>query len=702
MRKLPENIDTDGLLVGWSLEAGHRKNIIGFTIDQTKSTHPAMALEPILDTGDGHLITVAPTGSGKGTGCIIPALLRYQGPVIVVDPKGENYAVTAQRRRQMGQEVFLLDPFEICDTEERHRFNPLDLANPHSPRFVEDISTLTSLISISQQDNTGNFMFWDGMGRSLITAAILDVLSMEDSDDASLGAVRNLINSPLDTLQERAKRWRKEGIPELRRLTALLLSPADETIGGYLAHAIRQLDFLKGKQMEEHFSCSDLDLNKIYDGSPVTIYLVLPADKLESHAALLRLWIGTFISIITRRRTLPPQHTLLLVDEAAQLGYLPQLKQAITLLRGFGVRVWTFWQDISQIKNLYPLDWETIFNNCRVQQFFGATTGIAAKAVSEISGFRDYMEVMDLEFDEMILNIPGDEPVVVAKPNYLRDPVFHGLYTANPFYGQVISQEASPLRARPIFTKTSSPSAKRKTMVLRQDMILAQQIFLPIGEENWKPIEGERKLECLRLSGIEDQVFLENPLVQVRQCYLPFYKDYDWYEITDKGRSPGEKGYLLMDDKEAWALTGSSDSIYSANDKHLSLTSANVLLYLRFFCSNICCEQGRFLVLDRAEQLEWTLEPDPDYLAALKTQIMPPRIKEIQGEGAEQVWITESEMVYNASVYTTLFSIHAKDGMVVMEDEQLVAPDLPIVNDLLRLRYVGSYGKDGKFVPLRS
>lgn len=701
MRKIPEKINQEGLLVGWSLEAGQRKNIIGFSKDSTESSHPVLSLEPILDTGDGHLITVAPTGTGKGTGCIIPALLRYQGPIIVVDPKGENFAVTADRRKEMGQEVILLDPFEITQSKERHRFNPLDLVNPHSERFIEDISTLTSLISINHNDTTGNFMFWDGMGRSLISAAILDVLSMKDSEDATLTAVRNLINSPLDVLQKRAEKWMKEGEPELKKLASLILSPADETVGGYLAHAISQLDFLKGKQIEEHFSCSDLDLNKIYNGSPITIYLVLPADKLESHAALLRLWIGTFISIITRRKTLPAQNTLMLIDEAAQLGSMPQLKQAITLLRGFGVRVWTFWQDISQIKNLYPSDWETIFNNCRIQQYFGATTGLAARSVSEVSGFRDYNEVMDLESDEMILNIPGDEPVVAAKPNYLRDPVFKNLYAPNPFYGMQNQNDESPLRTRPVFRKTSSPVNRKKTMHLKQEMILANKIFLPVAEESWQLLEDKQRNLYIKRAGIEEETFLADTTIRVRRCELPFYRDYNWYEITNRGRNPDENAYFLMDEKETLPLCGSTEVIYTANEKHLNLTKSNVLMYLRFFCSTICCEKGRFLMLDHIDQIEWTIEPDLDYLDDLRDQILPPRIKEMRKDGESLIWIVESEMVYDSSLYTTRFAIHEKDGLVEMEDEKLIAADLPIVTDLVRLRYVGRYSKDGKFIPIR-
>lgn len=52
------------------------------------------------DGAEGHLMTIAPTGAGKGVSASIPACLTWQGPLIVIDPKGEHYAVTARRRRE--------------------------------------------------------------------------------------------------------------------------------------------------------------------------------------------------------------------------------------------------------------------------------------------------------------------------------------------------------------------------------------------------------------------------------------------------------------------------------------------------------------------------------------------------------------------------------------------------------------------------
>lgn len=92
-----------------------------------------------------HLLCVAPTRSGKGVSLIVPNLLYYKGAAIVIDPKGENAWITAQRRRDMGQAVHILDPWgevnrrygNLCGkSEEIATFNPLSILDPVSEHFV--------------------------------------------------------------------------------------------------------------------------------------------------------------------------------------------------------------------------------------------------------------------------------------------------------------------------------------------------------------------------------------------------------------------------------------------------------------------------------------------------------------------------------------------------------------------------------------
>lgn len=78
---------------------------------------PALAADPaalLVGRGDGrrgkllhyagpaHLLTIAPTRSGKGVGTVLPNLLRADRPVICVDPKGENARIAARARRRCG------------------------------------------------------------------------------------------------------------------------------------------------------------------------------------------------------------------------------------------------------------------------------------------------------------------------------------------------------------------------------------------------------------------------------------------------------------------------------------------------------------------------------------------------------------------------------------------------------------------------
>ncbi|APF36665.1 hypothetical protein BOQ54_04475 [Chelatococcus daeguensis] len=76
---------------------------------------------PLYFRGEGHLLTVAPTGAGKGQRLILPVLLDFEGPTVVLDPKGENYEHTAWRRSLYGQ-VFKWAPGE-ADSD---CYNPLD------------------------------------------------------------------------------------------------------------------------------------------------------------------------------------------------------------------------------------------------------------------------------------------------------------------------------------------------------------------------------------------------------------------------------------------------------------------------------------------------------------------------------------------------------------------------------------------------
>lgn len=446
--RLPNRIRNPGLLVGWSLEREHAKQPIGFSFGNPMQTPAQGFLDPILFEDEGHLITIAPTGAGKGVGCIIPALLRHDGPMIVVDPKGENYAITARYRRELGQKVYVLDPMGTTNAppEERASLNPLDAIDIEDGMAVDEISATISTLGARLRSDRDQF--WVGRATHLLIGIVAHVLADLPPAERHLGKVRDLLllcsGSP-EVMIERLNRSRH---PVANQTMTLLGVKAPETLGGIQAFAQDMMGFIRGPLVEAAIASTSFDLADVTAGAPMTIYIVLPPHMLVSHGQLLRLWISALLSAIVRRRAKPPTATLFILDEAAQLGHLTQLQQAVTLLRGYGLKTWSFWQDASQIKHNYPEDWEAMINNCRVVQCFGANNMNAARTMSDLVGFGTAEGILDLKDDEMLLQIAGDEGVYARLPNYRADPAFAGLFDENPFYqhGQAVTRAPSLVR----------------------------------------------------------------------------------------------------------------------------------------------------------------------------------------------------------------------------------------------------------------
>ena len=122
-----------------------------------------------------------------------------------------------------------------------------DLGDPSSPTFIEDVGTLSGMAAKNEPGAvTKQDPFWPQMGRMLVIVALLDVLTMPDSEQATLPAARALINQLVEALAKRAEHWQQAEHPELRRMAGLLGNSAATTLGGYWAAAVNQIDFLKG------------------------------------------------------------------------------------------------------------------------------------------------------------------------------------------------------------------------------------------------------------------------------------------------------------------------------------------------------------------------------------------------------------------------------------------------------------------------
>ncbi|MCU1266385.1 MAG: hypothetical protein JWM21_2703 [Acidobacteria bacterium] len=412
------------VLLGRSVESSHR---VGFCSEQSASTGNAL----ITHSSEGNLVTIGKTGSGKGRSALIPNLVTYRGSTIVLDLKGELYRTTFRARREMGQRVFLLDPFNqiSADPDRLNFFDLLTLTGN------EEIDTeAQSLAHIFGRENSVKDPFWDIEGTGLLAGCISAVATMNPPELQNFRALIGMFMADdivysLATIMDKRSR---EMTPMARHEIGSFLSLADVTRSGVLATATSYLKTYTSEQIIRSLCDSTISLPELIAGkTPFTIYVVIPPAYIRSHFNIVKAWVHTLMKALMTRKEIPETPTLFFLDEIAQ-GTLPILENIMTIGRGYGIKCWLFLQNINQLKARYQTGWATMLGNCDVWQIFAANDHLTAKELSEVTGIAP-ASFLTMQRNEQYLVING----LIQKGrklDYLTDPMFAGLFDDNPYY----------------------------------------------------------------------------------------------------------------------------------------------------------------------------------------------------------------------------------------------------------------------------
>jgi len=387
----------------------------------------------IEDGSEAHVLVTGPTGAGKGRSLIIPNLLQWKASAIVVDVKGENAMTTARYRRDLGQRVVILDPFSVV-SDGSDALNPLDwMAN--SPEYVAD-NSMTLSETLTGGRRSEKEPFWDDEANEFCAGLIAHCATQPDPAKRNLGGLHDILTSD-DTVHDIAVML--DTLPNMnpyarRQLVNFLQHEGEKVRSSIRSTAQQHVRIFGSPLVQRAVTCTTFDLSAVKDGEPITIYLVIPASRLVSHAGLLRIWLAVLLGVIAERRLRPDQPTLLIVDELAQLGPMPLLLQAVTLLRGYGLRAMLLLQSMSQLKAMWPHDHQTVIDNCGAMVSFGPVRPNIATELIGFMGTASAEQFDRMSGDQVMLSMVGQHARVARKLDYLRDSLFSGRYDLNRFY----------------------------------------------------------------------------------------------------------------------------------------------------------------------------------------------------------------------------------------------------------------------------
>lgn len=330
--------------------------------------------------GEAHLMTIAPAGAGKGTSIVVPNLLNYRGSMVVTDPKGELTAMTARhRRKRLRNRIIVLNPWREKLTAELGRdlgdagFNPLAGLRP-GPDLKDEAELIASLMVPGQPGMSEAEDYFVDFGQTILAGFMLYMVSHSNGKPITLPELRKLLMSPAPRLSSLLSEMASSSafgglLAEYGgRLGTTLINSPKEFSGG-LSTAQKSVRIYDGfGPLGAHVSDGHFDFASIKE-HPTTVYIIMPSDRAGTHAAWLNLVISLAIEMVGRDRT--NKRVVFLLDEFANLGYLPNVLRGMAQYRGQGVQIWTIIQQISMLRRLYKDGWQEFVGLSELINTFG-------------------------------------------------------------------------------------------------------------------------------------------------------------------------------------------------------------------------------------------------------------------------------------------------------------------------------------------
>ena len=349
-----------------------------------------------------HCIVVGTTRSGKGISCVIPTCLSWNESLVVLDPKGEAWTITAPVRAQFSKTF----KFEPENPAESVHYNPI-LAVRRGLECIPDIQSLGQiLLPAGSGGSSGEF--WINEARKLFTALVGYIAYCRPAGEKNFGTLVTLFSDERVPIQgERStKAYLKayadeintfianqgiseENRKELERLrdskdeadrreyqTALesnmltdediqtlrlihndLMScynEEDKVLQDVLSTMTSTLTFFSDPQVQEVTRYSDFSFeDAMYGDTPISIYMVASSAALVRLAPLFKIMYEQSIAILTRKLRKYNFRLLLLFDEFRQMGRMEIVEKSLSLSAGYGVICMIIVQSYSQLTQIY-------------------------------------------------------------------------------------------------------------------------------------------------------------------------------------------------------------------------------------------------------------------------------------------------------------------------------------------------------------
>lgn len=350
-----------------------------------------------------NILLIAGAGAGKTEMFVKPNLSQLHSSYVVTDPKGKLLHETG---KMMSEHGYTIKCFNVNDFSNSNKFNPF--------KYIRDEVTLKRVIqciidATNGENSKKGEPFWD-KSEELLLSSLFSMLYYNYKDEVErnpdkeielpkLYEVSDLIRllnrtdeetpSPLELAFEGFEEDFGSDNYAVTQFNSFK-NYKGKTRSSVLAIATARFSMFDLKDIREVLDDDELDIDSWIDKKTI-VYLPIPDMDTTFNFLTTMIFVLAFRTLEYKIDNIPPKneylHVRFILDEFANLGKIPNIKEALAVFRSREMSINIILQNLNQLRALYKDDWQSFVGNCdTIMYLSGSTEPETEKFFSERAG----------------------------------------------------------------------------------------------------------------------------------------------------------------------------------------------------------------------------------------------------------------------------------------------------------------------------
>jgi type IV secretion system protein VirD4 len=361
----------------------------------TKTERLTMSSRPKnpADARNKNVLIVGGSGSGKTRFWLKPNLLQMHSSYVVTDPKGSILVECGHALQKVGK--YEIKVFNTINFSKSMHYNPF--AYIHSEKDI--LKLVTTLIANTKGDGKSGDEFWT-KSETLLYCALIGYIHYEaPAEEQNFATLIEFINAmevreddedfrnPVDLMFEALEKKNPKHFA-VRQYKKYKLA-AGKTAKSILISCGARLAVFDIQELREITAYDELELDTI--GDRKTALFLIVSDTDSTFNFLISMIYTQLFNLLCEKADdvyggRLPVHVRCLIDEAANIGQIPNLEKLVATIRSREISACLVLQARSQLKAIYKDNADTIIGNMDSQIFLGGSEPTTLKELAEALG----------------------------------------------------------------------------------------------------------------------------------------------------------------------------------------------------------------------------------------------------------------------------------------------------------------------------